>query len=222
MNNSSNEPPPRSDEQIAALYVETNGCYFGLPSVDPWDEARDARKYAGPYSVVAHPPCQRWGKMWFGQPLTVKKTGVRKVKGDDGGCFKAALDAVRLYGGVIEHPMGSYAWEHFGINHPPRLGGWVSAGAIGGFTCCVEQGRYGHYARKPTWLYAYNVELPELLWGESEAKLDPVVVARMGLKRAKRLGEVGAKGGGTDSSARISTPPAFRDLLISIARSARA
>ena len=34
---------------IAALFVETGGCYFGLPDVDPWDEARDARLYAGPH-----------------------------------------------------------------------------------------------------------------------------------------------------------------------------
>jgi len=27
---------------IAALFVETNGVYFGLPDVDPWDERRDA------------------------------------------------------------------------------------------------------------------------------------------------------------------------------------
>ena len=32
---------------IAALFVETNGCYFGLPGVDAWDEKRDARLYAG-------------------------------------------------------------------------------------------------------------------------------------------------------------------------------
>jgi hypothetical protein len=43
---------------IAALYVQTGGCYFNLPDVEPWDEARDARKYAGPWPVVAHPPCQ--------------------------------------------------------------------------------------------------------------------------------------------------------------------
>ena len=40
---------------IAALYVETDGAYFGLPGVDPWDEPRDARKYAGPHPVVAQP-----------------------------------------------------------------------------------------------------------------------------------------------------------------------
>ena len=104
---------------IAALYVETDGAYFGLNGVDPWDETRDARQYAGPYPVVAHPPCQRWGKMWFGQPLTVKRTGIRKVKGDDGGCFAAALRAVRTYGGVLEHPWGSHAWAHSSASTRP-------------------------------------------------------------------------------------------------------
>jgi len=206
---------------IAALFVETNGCYFGLPGVDPWDEARDARLYAGPHPVVAHPPCQRWGKMWFGQPLTVKRTGIRKVKGDDDGCFASALASARKWGGIIEHPWDSHAWAHFGLNVPPREGRWVSSGLFdGGWTCCVEQGRYGHYARKPTMLLAYHCELPELDWGESEPRLDPAVVARMGLKRATRLGELGARGGGTDSRPRIGTPTPFRDLLISIAETA--
>jgi hypothetical protein len=205
---------------VAALFVEEGGAYYGLPNVDPWPESRDARAYAGPWPVVAHPPCQRWGKMWFGQPLTVKLTGVRKKKGDDGGCFAAALAAVRKWGGVLEHPWGSHAWPHFGLNRPPRAGGWIAADMLGGWTCCVEQGRYGHYARKPTMLYAFGVELPELRWGHTEARLDPAVVARMGLKRAKRLGEVGARGGGTDSTPRIHTPAEFRELLTSIAVSA--
>lgn len=204
---------------IAALYVQTGGCYFGLPDVDPWDEARDARRYAGPWPVVAHPPCQRWGKMWFGQPLTVKLTGERKVKGDDDGCFEAALASVRRWGGVLEHPWGSHAWPHFGLNVPPRDGGWVNADFEGGWTCCVEQGEYGHYARKPTLLLAYRTDLPSLRWAESEARLDPTVVERMGLERAKRLGEVGARGGGKDSAPRIGTPPEFRDLLLTIAAS---
>lgn len=204
---------------IAALYVETNGAYFGLPDIDPWDEVRDARLYAGPWPVVAHPPCQRWGKMWFGQPLTVKRTGVRKIKGDDNGCFKAALAAVREFGGVLEHPWGSHAWPHFGLTVPARAGGWIKADNYG-WTCCVEQGQYGHYARKPTLIYAVRTERLELRWGHTEAKYDPAVVARMGLKRAKRLGEVGARGGGTNSTPRIHTPPEFRDLLIRLASTA--
>jgi hypothetical protein len=203
---------------IAALYIESDGVYQGLPGVDPWDIERDARKYAGPHPVVAHPPCQRWGKFWAGSPIHIKRTGIRKVKGDDSGCFAAALAAVRRFGGVIEHPEGSHAWGRFGINRPPRTGGWIKADAYG-WTCCVEQGRYGHYARKPTWLYAVRCVLPELHWGKSEVKLDPRVVERMGLKRAKRLGEVCARGGGVDSKARNSTPIPFRDLLLSIAGS---
>ena len=206
---------------IAALYVETNGCYFGLPGVDPWNEARDARLYEGPHPVIAHPPCQRWGKMWMGQPLWVKRTGQRKKKGDDGGCFDAALKAVRKWGGVLEHPWGSHAWPHFGISNPPRKGGWIKADEYGGWTCFVEQGRYGHWMRKPTLLYAVGCELPELSWGVSEAVYPEWAIERYGLKRCKRMGEIAFKGGGTDSSARIGTPPEFRDLLITMALTAK-
>ena len=204
---------------IAALYVDPRGSYAGLPGIDLWDAARDARRYAGPHPVVAHPPCQRWGKLWAGQPLHIKRTGERKIKGADGGCFAAALASVRQWGGVLEHPWGSHAWPHFGLNTPSRFGGWIVADFFGGWTCCVEQGRYGHYARKPTLLLAYGCELPELDWGKGPPRLDPAVIERMGLARAKRLGEVGGKGGGRDSAPRIGTPAPFRDLLIKMAES---
>jgi hypothetical protein len=48
---------------IAALYVDPRGAYAGLPDVDLWDEARDARSYRGPHAVVAHPPCSRWCRL---------------------------------------------------------------------------------------------------------------------------------------------------------------
>jgi hypothetical protein len=90
----------------------------------------------------------------------------------------------------------------------------------GAWTCCVEQGRYGHYARKPTLLYACHVELPDLRWGKSEPRLNPEIVARYGLKRAQRLGEVSGRGGGVDSRERNGTPPEFRDALLAIAGTA--
>lgn len=47
---------------VAALYVQLGGVYYGLPGVEPWGlPERDAREYAGPYLVIAHPPCARWG-----------------------------------------------------------------------------------------------------------------------------------------------------------------
>jgi hypothetical protein len=70
---------------------------------------------------------------------------------------------------VLEHPEGSHAWRRFGLVPPPRSGGWVSAGLFaGGWTCCVEQGHYGHRARKMTWIYAAGMppeDLPDLKWG---------------------------------------------------------
>jgi len=210
---------------VAALYVQTGGSYCGLGGVDVWDEGRDARNYCGPHSVIAHPPCQRWGKLWAGQPLWIKRTGERKVKGDDGGCFSAALDAVRRYGGVLEHPCGSHAWSHFNLNKPHRGGGWVSAelpGSYGGWTCCVEQGRYGHYARKPTWLYAVGCDLPSLDWGHSAPNFPQWAIEKHGLEYCKRAGELAFQGGGKDSTHRIGTPPEFRDLLIAMARSVKA
>lgn len=208
---------------IAALYVETGGSYYGLPDVDPWDEARDARTYRGPHPVVAHPPCQRWGKLWAGQPLYIKRTGIRQKLGDDGGCFKAALESVRRWGGVLEHPEHSKAWPHFGINKPPRHGGWIAADHYGGWTCRVEQGRYGHYAPKPTWLYAVGCDLPKLAWGVHKVADDdfpPEAVAKHGIGYCRRAGILAFKGGGRDSSARIGTPPCFRDLLIAMAKTA--
>lgn len=205
---------------IAALYVQNGGCYWDLPGVDPWDEARDARKYAGPWPVVAHPPCQRWGRFWFGSPLVVARTGERKKLGDDGGCFASALDAVRAYGGVIEHPAGSHAWAHFGLPRPDAKGGWhASFEAPGGWSCHVEQGHYGHYSRKPTWLYVHGIlsmHLPRLMWGPAETRLDPDTVARIGEKKARRRG-LAFKGGGGDDWERSATPLPFRDLLLAIA-----
>jgi hypothetical protein len=93
-------------DRVAALFVDDKpgGAYVGLPGVEVWGISRDARLYPGPYPVVFHSPCQRWGKLWAGQPLWIKRTGERKAKGDDGGCFAAALAAVRKWGGVLEHP----------------------------------------------------------------------------------------------------------------------
>jgi len=205
-------------KRIAALFVETGGVYYGLPDVDPWDKARDAREYAGPYPVVAHPPCERWGRMWFGSPLKPDKTKYRL--GNDGGCFHMALVAVRNFGGVLEHPEASNAWRWFGLNEPPRYGGWVRADWVGGWTCYVEQGHYGHSGRKGTWLYAHSVELPSLRWGHSGQRLDPVAVERYGYEKARRSGMTGRIGGKFKKDHRSRTPIEFRDLLLSIARSA--
>lgn len=229
---------------IAALFVERGGVYYapelaGL--VDPWDEKRDARKYAGPWPVVAHPPCQRWGRYWHGGP----SARVRRPLGDDGGCFASALASVRRCGGVLEHPEASHAWRAFGLIPPPRAGGWVAAGDFLGWTCCVEQGHYRHRARKATWLYYVgDVGPPTLRWGPSPglARLDQGFHSaeerarfRRGMAqqsstspedRAWARDQFEAATGRKhfarlSARERAATPLEFRDLLISIAAGAR-
>lgn len=205
---------------IAALYVENGGVYFNLSGVDPWDEDRDARLYDGPFPVVGHPPCQRWGKYWHGAP----RKPHQYRKGSDKGCFAAALTAVRNFGGVLEHPMDSHAWAWFGLKAPPRSGGWVKSDEFGGWTCCVWQGHYGHFAGKPTWLYAVvddPADLPELIWGPSDSGPTPEMIARYGYEKARRVGRMALIGGKDKTKIRDRTPNRFRDVLLGIARVAR-
>lgn len=193
---------------VAALYVEKGGVYYGLEGVDPWDEERDARTYAGPWPVVAHPPCNKWSPLAY---INRRRLPNYEI-GDDGGCFSSALEAVRRFGGVLEHPALSLAWSAFTLPKP-RRGSWsFSIDAWGGRVTEVDQGIYGHRARKRTWLYVVSpaLYLPVLDWREAESR---VVVSGF-LHRT-----------GTDESRRVRpleasrTPIAFRDALIEMARS---
>jgi hypothetical protein len=200
---------------IAALFVETDGVYFNQPGIDPWDITRDARRYPGPHPVIAHPPCQRWGRFWHGSPRKPHQFTL----GDDGGCFASALASVRQWGGVLEHPADSHAWAHHGLKPPPRSGGWFPADSFGE-TCYVEQGHYGHVARKGTWLYVVNTRLPELIWGPAPQRLNAVVLARHGYEYARRQGMCGMIGGKDKIKIRNATSSGFRDLLIDLALTA--
>ena len=191
---------------VAALFVAKDGCYSELPDVDLWDEERDARNYQGPYPVVAHPPCARWCQL---APVNQARYGLKI--GNDDGCFGNALASVRQFGGVLEHPALSLAWWYFHLRRP-KPGRWVQ-GPCGGWTVQVEQRKYGHPASKKTWLYAYGVELPELRWGKGpppEAWISSDR-PRSQLQHVRQLSKEKAS----------ATPPEFRDLLLSIARTAK-
>ncbi len=187
--------------EVAALFVETNGCYFGLPNVYPWDVAKDARRYAGPWPVVAHPPCQLWGR--FAVINYKRWGGDHNRPGNDGGCFESALNSVRAYGGVLEHPAFSKAWDKFGLPKPVASG-WQSD-VRGDWVCEVWQSAYGHRARKRTWLY-YRGQTPhELNW-------ERVPGSHQCGHRDQRGKEANKP---TLSSREASaTPPLFRDALL--------
>ena len=197
---------------VSVLYVDPRGPYPKLVA-DWWDEERDARLYAGPNPVVAHPPCERWGRYWGGGPMLAGTTKQKKL-GDDGGCFAAALAAVRKWGGVLEHPEATHAFRAHGLLAPEWGRGWQPAGDFAGFVCCVAQGNYGHRARKLTWLYAVAPVLPELDWSI------PTGMARLdngngpGRKRATHRERI-------EKFERRESPLPFAELLIGLAAQAK-
>lgn len=195
-------------DTIAALYVQKGGSYADLPGVDPWPEERDARLYPGPHPVVAHPPCSRWCRL---AGLVEARWGHKR--GDDGGCFAAALASVRRWGGVLEHPAYSDAWPAYDLPRPHTGGGW-QRGLCGGWSCHVEQGRYGHLAKKATWLYAVGCELPSLDWGSEPDQKSQALVSWCGNHTAS--GEVRPRLG---KKAASKTPDAFLAILLVMARS---
>lgn len=194
---------------IAALFVQKNGHYFGISDVDPWDEARDARKYGGPHPVVAHPPCSRWCRL---AGLVEARWGHKR--GEDGGCFASALASVRRWGGVLEHPAYSKAWSAYDLL-APTYGAWRRA-FCGGWVTAVDQGRYGHRAKKATWLYAYSATLPSFDWTTIQDNASSALVSWCGnrTRRDERRPRLSRR----EASA---TPLAFRDALLGIARGAR-
>lgn len=124
---------------ISALFVRSDSVYKSL-GLDCWDASRDARSYTGPGPVVAHPPCRTWGVM--------RNWPRSKERPEEKALGPLAVDFVRRYGGVLEHPFQSALWRHCTLPHPGGV-----RDAWGGFTLLVDQGWWGHPAPKPTYLY---------------------------------------------------------------------
>lgn len=184
----------RSD--VAALYVDPRGPYPTLVR-DWYDEARDARRYAGPMPVVAHPPCGPWGKL---RHLSKK---------DDPALALRAVNQVRLLGGVLEHPSGSLLWGAANLPRPGEL-----PDAWGGRSIEVCQVDWGHVARKRTWLYLVGVH--EL--GAMPETREPTHWASGGGTGSGRT-PPGIKV--CSAQQRRRTPVAFAEWLIGLAAQAR-
>lgn len=196
---------------IAALFVLPRGPYFNLDHVEPYDVSRDAKTYKGPHKVIAHPPCERWGRYWGGGPM-LHGTDRQRLLGDDDGCFAHALWVVRMFGGVVEHPEASHAFKFYGLPIPSIKGGWTEPDRYGGRSCCVAQGHYGHRAQKLTWLYGVNINFKELHWGKCPGKqrLDE------GFKSTKERNETSERVKRLNKQQNLETPIEFRNLLIEL------
>lgn len=141
------------------------------------------------------------------------------ILGDDGGCFAHSLWAVRLFGGVLEHPEASHAFKFFGLPIPSVKGGWTEPDRYGGRSCCVAQGNYGHRAQKLTWLYAVGIDFIDLKWGKTPGKdrLDMGFHSKEERSEKRIESRVGASRLKTIEN--LSTPVEFARLLKDMAMS---
>lgn len=169
------------------------------------------------------PPCARWSRL---AGFTEARFGYKR--GEDGGCFEAALCAVRTYGGVLEHPAHSAAYARYDLPKPQWRGGWTLSLTDKGASCYVEQGRYGLPVKKATWLYACGVDLPELHWGyvpDARGEQPNGEFGGIDNWRDRWAKPTGLEDPNSWRKAhrhdglRSATPPEFRDVLIAMARS---
>jgi hypothetical protein len=188
--------PHRAD--VAALFCRADSVYKTLPGVDAWDLERDATRWPGGAAVVAHPPCRSWSVLkHFAKP----RDGERDLG-------PWAVEQVRRWGGVLEHPKGSQLWTHCGLPAPgarDQFGGWTKP---------VSQKWWGHRAEKPTLLYILGCEprdLPELPLTLGEA---PRVLFN---KRGLRAGMPGFRTECTREE-REHSPREFALWLVAVAR----
>ena len=93
---------------VAVLFARADSCYKALPGCDVWDAERDARRWPGGCPVVAHPPCRAWGRLrHFAKP-----------RPDEKALALWAVEQVRKFGGVLEHPASSTLWPAAGLPAP--------------------------------------------------------------------------------------------------------
>jgi hypothetical protein len=136
-------------DTVAVLFARGDSVYKTLPGCDVWDAERDARKWPGGSAVVAHPPCRGWGRL----------AHMAKPRFDELNLAVFAVDQVRRFGGVLEHPAWSKLWARCDLPAPG------TRDAFGGWTLPIHQHWFGHRAEKSTWLYIVGcppADIPEM------------------------------------------------------------
>jgi len=124
---------------VSVLFARRDSIYKQLPSVDVWDEDRDARNWPGGTPVVAHPPCAGYCRL--------RAFANEDAERDSHAIW--AVEQVRKFGGVLEHPYLSTLWklDDLKLPVPGEFDQWD------GYTVAMPQFWFGFPAMKATWFY---------------------------------------------------------------------
>ena len=185
-------------QQVAILFARADSIYKTLPGCDVWDAERDALKWPGGSPIVAHPPCRAWGALrQFAHPMP----GERELA-------LWAVDRVREFGGVLEHPAGSTLWK---AKRLPRPG---DSDQFSGRCIAINQWDFGHRAQKRTWLYAVGIHWGDFLRVPKRAGIVTHVITHA---HGKRKGDSGWRPRVTNAE-REHTPIELAKWLVEVAR----
>jgi len=165
---------------VAALFVRKNNHYAAL-GVDCYDATRDALSWPGGVPGVYHPPCRAWGQL----------SHMAKPRPGEAELSLWAMQKVRQFGGVLEHPYASRLWAASGCL------GFGIRDQHGGVLVPVLQSWWGHRAPKKSCLYIVG-PVPELPYLAESATV--TTVERMGRPERER------------------TPEAFATWLVELAK----
>lgn len=183
------------DKTVPVLFARKNSIYNQIPCCDVWDISRDAMTWPGGRPLIAHPPCAQWGRL----------RGLAKNSQVEKNYAIHAVDLIRKYGGVLEHPAGSILWKDENISLP-RIGHYD---AFGGYTIAMPQYWFGHKAMKHTWFYILGCkpeDLPEIPLKISNPQYVVSSVKRKERKDKKELSRCG----------RESTPLSLAQWLVEV------
>lgn len=181
---------------VAVLFARGDSIYKSLSGCDVFDIERDARTFQGGLPVVAHPPCRAWGRL----------RRFAKPRPDEKALALWAVDQVRAFGGVLEHPASSLLWKEKPLPEPGSVDEW------GGWTLVVSQWWWGHKANKLTRLYICGVkgiDLPAIPYRMGEAS--HVIASSKTRQKLRYRPEVTKR-------EREATPAAMASWLVDVAR----
>ncbi|MGZ8181418.1 MAG: hypothetical protein ACXWT1_05635 [Methylobacter sp.] len=134
------------NQLVSVLFARIDSNYKSINGCDVWDIQRDATQWPGGTPVVAHPPCRAWGQL----------SHFAKPRKDEKELALWAVDRVRQYGGVLEHPRQSKLWPTKKLPLPNEVD------EFGGWTLPIFQCNFGHTCEKPTFLYICGIKPDQL------------------------------------------------------------
>jgi hypothetical protein len=121
--------------KVTVLFCQKNSIYKRM-GCNVYDEDRNSLSWMGSEPAIYHPPCRLWSKL---KHLSTADPIEKYLA-------LWAVNKVRSYGGILEHPAYSSLFNFMNLPKPGNTDEY-------GFTIEIDQFNYGHLARKKTWLY---------------------------------------------------------------------